>query len=500
MRDPASLATRYAGRPVLMTTTAARSYAERLRALDPHAFERPSRFDAILRKLGVGASGARRVGAFDDHELPEPVPMEERLAYCPRWAGEPEHIGFCWSLNQGIALICCDTPLVERGDIWCGEVFHGYDTLGIALREAAADERVKAIFFREDTPGGVVGGGLPALAKWMRENRASAGGKPIWVYADMACSAGYWLAAQADRILAPAVGMVGSIGAVIIHENWSGALAKQGVEITSIEFPADGVKTDGAWWKSLSETALAALTSDVAQVGRDFIADVTAGRPQLTPDALLATRADAFMAHHDDPARSGLALGFVDAIATEEEAFAQLLAHIAAPAEDTPPDPPAAPVSGSAPAAATETPMSSKPKATKESRIAAIMASTAEDKLERIQQILDEPDEEEEDPPAEDAPPADPAPAAAVGDAQRIAASAEAKANPAMATAAIASGQTLAQFQANVEAAKASAPRGRQLPNALAGAKRLGADVSGGGSGERQPSALARRAEERRKA
>ncbi|HYD26977.1 S49 family peptidase [Brevundimonas sp.] len=511
MRDPASLATRYAGRPVLMTSTAARSYAERLRALDPRAFERPSRMDAILRKLSFVGQGRRAPLAMEDAEaagdpIPE-VPLEERLAYSPRWAGEPDDLGFCWSLNRGVALICCDTPLVERGDIWCGDVFHGYDTLTIAFREALADERVKGVFLRLDSPGGVVGGGLPALAALIRDNREAAGGKPIWVYADMACSAAYWIAAQADRILAPGVGLVGSIGAVIVHENWSAALAKEGVEITSIEFPADGLKTDGAWWKSLSETALTALTSDVAQVGRDFIADVSAGRPHLTGEALLATQADAYMARHDDPARSGEALGFVDGIATEEQAFEQLLAHIAAPAEGTAEDsqPPAAPVSGSAPAASKETPMRSTttaPRQSKAERIAAIDAS-AEDKLDRIQQILDEPDEEEkpeEEPPAD--PPADDttAQSGAQADAQRIAGSAEAKAHPHLANAAIATGQTFAQFKATI-AAHASAPKAvRQLGAAMAGSKRLGPDATAGSSGDAQPSALARRAEARRTA
>lgn len=86
------------------------------------------------------------------------------------------------------------------------------------------------------------------------------------------------------------------------------------------------------------------------------------------------------------------------------------------------------------------------------------------------------------------------------GEAQAIAASAEARSHPEMALAAIQSGQTLAQFQANVAAAPAG--RGR-LADALAGSRRLGADTPRppGASAELDSKAIyGRRAQGRRRA
>lgn len=499
MQDIQLLASRYAGRPLLLTPTAARDLANRVRQVDARAFGRPSRIGAFLRRVGLADGGKRsRIDATeDDYDGQPPVPMQEQLAYSPRWVGDVEDTGFCWSLKDGVALMCCDTPLVERGDEFCGMVWHGYDTLLIALREALADTRVRGVFLRLDTPGGVVGGGLPALAAFMREARESAGGKPIWVYADMACSAGYWIAAQADRILAPTVGYVGSLGAVMVHEDWSGALEQDGIAITSIEFPEGGVKTEGAWWKGVSEAGRAALQSDINQVGEMFLADVEAGRPGLTRDAMLAMRADAFMAEHADASRSGLALGLADEIATEEAAFAALVAHVSAPEGGIP-------ANAANPRTATtpkEAPMATRTTAGGKSTRAAQVAQAekafrlAEANLKRAR-AGETPATAEGDP--DDANAASPSDADGdegtdgtddqddddesgdeTDDAQAIAASAEGKANPGMALAAIQSGMSLAQFKA---AAAVRPQRQSRLEAALNGSRRLTPDAPAAGA------------------
>lgn len=494
MQDVQLLASRYAGRPLLLTPNAARDLANRVRGVDARAFERPSRIGAFLRRVGLANGGkVGRIQAMEDgdYDGPPPVPMEEQLAYSPRWLGDVEDTGFCWSLKDGVALICCDTPLVERGDEFCGMVWHGYDTLLLAMREALADARVRGVFLRLDTPGGVVGGGLPALAQFMREARESAGGKPIWVYADMACSAGYWIAAQADRILAPSVGYVGSLGAVMVHEDWSGALEQDGIAITSIEFPEGGVKTEGAWWKALSEAGRAAWQADISHVGEMFFSDVTAGRPALTHDAMLAMRADAFMADHTDAGRSGLALQLVDEIATEEAAFAALVAHVTDPADDVPAAAPGQRASASTPQ---ERPMATRTQAGGKPTRAAQVAS-AKKALKLAQASLARAE-------ATDAPPEDEdndddqatEPSEGLGDdagedgdeptdddqdeSQAIAASAEARTHPQLALAAIQSGMSLKQFQATASAAGA-APRVSRLDAAMNGSRRLTPDTPG---------------------
>lgn len=508
MTDASLLLARHAGRPVLMLPRAARDYALRIRALDHRAFSRPGRLGAFLRKVGLAGSAPRPLAMEDDYDAPPPVPLQERLAYAPLWIGDVDDTGFCWSLKDNIALMCADTPLVAQGEEFCGVVYHGYDTLLLAMQEATADERVKGVFLKLSSPGGVVDDGLPQLAAFMRQARAQAGGKPIWVYADMACSAAYWIAAQADKIIAPHVGYVGSIGAVAVHESYAVELAQDGVEITSIEFPDGGEKTDGAYWKPLSPAAQAAWSADVAECGRLFLADVTAGRPSLTEDALLATRAGVFMGDHADPARSGLQLGFVDEIAHEQDAFNALLAEISA--SPSPKSPSAGPKGSRAAAKSEKEPLMANqppkkaPKAEKThaERLAAAEAEVvrlkaqapddapdgdddgdAADEVDDVDDNSEQPDGGQAPDPSVDEDKPEDKTEAVSREALAIAASAEAKTHPHLALTAISTGMTLAQFQAS---AATAAPAGRKSPlsEAMANSQRMRPDAKAGGKRE----------------
>lgn len=492
-RDLTSLATRYAGRPLLIAPRQAEEIARRIQALDGQAFARPSRLSALLRKL---SGGRPEPMAMEDDDRDE-VPLGERAAYAPFFIGDPDDMGFCWALKDGVALMEADTALGARGEDYCGVFYHGYDTLLVAMREALADTRVKALFLRLESPGGVVAGGLPALAEFMRGARAAAGGKPIWVYADMAASAAYWIAAQADRIIAPRVGLVGSLGAVMVLEDWSGALDKAGLKIESIEFPEGGFKTEGAWWKALTDEGRKVLLAEIAQCGRDFFADVVAGRPQLTIEQLTDTRANVFMANHDDPAMSGLALGLVDAIADEETAFNELRDLIAgSPTQSIPATgtPSAAAPRGRASATAKEAPVAKKTQgASGAPTVAAARSalSQAQAELRRAEAAATEAEaaegEDEDAPPADTDTPADPDTATAADDdedptqseAQKIAASPEAAANPALANAAVRDGLTFAQFQGQAKAAETGGNGPRRLESVLGGSPRLGSDAPG---------------------
>lgn len=477
------LRTAYAGRPLLMLPNAALELGQRLIQIDGKAFARPSRLEALMAKL-TGGRGPAQAMDDDDHQ---PVPLEARLAYAPLYVGEPDAVGFCWSLKDGVALMQADTALTDRGEEYCGVVYHGYDTLLAGMREAAADDRVRAIFLRAFSPGGVVAGGLQALSDWMLANRAAAGGKPIWIYADMAASAMYWIAACADRIVAPRVGLIGSIGAVIVHENYAKALSEYGLEITSIEFPLG--KTDGAWWKALSPEARADWEAEIRQCGEDFFATVVRGRAQLTRDQLEGLRARCFMGHHDEAERSAVAIGLIDAIASEEEAFLELRDQVAQPAS-------APRTTGQTRAAATgergveassqEKPMAGKAQ-TPPGRSAALQqaeaaVAEAQANLARIRaEDQGEGDQETESPEVPET--LDTGETDDESDAAAIAASPEAKAEPALALAAIQSRQTLAQFKATVAAA-ATRPGAGLLATTLKDSPRLGVDGPGKTAGD----------------
>lgn len=511
----ASRLARFAGRPLLLRPEAALDLSSRVLALDSDALTRAdlwrNRPGAILKRLepakAKAAKGKAKAMEDDDVDSAPAGP----ICYTPLYAGKPEDYGFGWTLVDGIACIEVEGPLLDRGSSFCGWQ-HGYDTLALTLREAMADPRVKGIFLKLDTPGGVVHGGLDAFAAQLRQARATgnANGKPVHVFADMACSAGYWIAAQADKIVAPAAGIVGSIGAVYVHEEYSAAMERAGVKVTPIQFGAK--KTDGAPWKALSAEALADIQAEVDEIGRRFVGSVSTGRPVLSADALIATQAACFMAEHSEAARSGLALHFVDAIMTEEQAFADLkaaafpqIAIVSPPASAPAPAQPPSAQAKKKPAARNtrKVAMSTEPKlldpaekAKRYDEIATIMGEDAADdankamQFDRIVDVINAGVEESaEDSTGEDAPaPEAPAetPAAMAARIKAIKESPEGKQNPALALDAISEGMTLAQFKAVAK----HATKGGNFAQKMEGAPKVGLDgkpaADKGGKGEKK--------------
>jgi ClpP class serine protease len=475
---------RNVGRPLLMTEAAARELAQRAIKMDARALDS----DSLTREPGKVLT---RVG----------VAQQLRpAAYTPSYAGEPEHYGAGWALCEGIACIDIEGPLMDRGFVTeSGTRFWGYDTIGQALKEAYADPRTRGIFVRFNTPGGIVAGTLEALTADIRAMREAGNdnGKPMFAFCDMAASAGYWVASQFDRVFAPAVGMVGSIGAVIVHQEFSKAMEAEGIVTTSIQFGAK--KTDGAWWKPLSDEARADLQAEIDAIGERFISDVQAGREFLSRATMLGTEAACFMAEHSDAARSGFKLGLVDEIAREEDAFHALFEHAARNFSVSVSQPISASRAAPAPVGSAQSQSgaqsSEKSMNTKQARIDAVMARktlSADEKLRKIAAInaeeestededLEAEDEETEEDPttaeegdedeteettAEDEEDADPEAededeeeptakkaAARLKSARNIAKSKEAKANPAFALNAIANGVTFAAFKAMAPAA-----------------------------------------------
>lgn len=515
MTNATLLATRYARRPLLLEPGQAQRLLDHLAAGDPRGLPRETRLDAVLRKV-FSARGRVQDHVDDANESADADASAARRpgCYAPLWArqayGEPEDEGFAWSLFQGVACMEISTAISDRGEYYCGVWYHGYDTILAALREASADERVKGIFIRHDTPGGVVADGLDDVTNFMRQARAASGGKPIHVYASMSCSGGYWLAAPADRISSSRFGLVGSIGACIIHEDHTEWQKKVGLAVEAIQF-GEG-KTDFASWKKLSASARAHMQAQIDEIGRNFVESVSTSRPQLTPEALLATEARVFMATNEDPALAGLALGFVDAIESEEEAFATLLAKVstaqgaerplqtsaAASAATTSTQTPAkeTTMAGKAQNPAAQAALTAKAVALKgqkariEAELARVEAETlagaegddetdtpeGDDGAEGDPDGEEDPDEADADKPEVEEAPDDGAEATA------IAKSAEAKANPAAAIAAINSGLTLQQFKAmSGSGALAAAGKRSPLADAMAGARRLGPDAKTAG-------------------
>jgi ClpP class serine protease len=181
------------------------------------------------------------------------------------------------------------------------------------LDAALADPAVNGIALEIDSHGGEVAGAFD-LADRIRAARAR---KPVRAFvAEAALSAGYAIASQADRIILPRTGEVGSIGVVTMHVDMSGALADGGYAVTLIH--AGAHKVDGNPFEPLPDTVRAEWQADLESVRQIFVATVEAGRGARLPrGAALATEA-AILRGAD-----AVAAGLADEVAELRAAFEQ---------------------------------------------------------------------------------------------------------------------------------------------------------------------------------
>jgi signal peptide peptidase SppA len=142
-----------------------------------------------------------------------------------------------------------------------------------AFRAALADDAVGSIVLNIDSPGGLVDQ-VPETATEIREAR---GTKPIIAVANtLAASAAYFLAAQADELVATPSGEVGSIGILVRHANFKEQLAKEGVEMTLIH--SGKYKTEGNMYEPLTASARENFQGICDEFTATFHEEVAAGR------------------------------------------------------------------------------------------------------------------------------------------------------------------------------------------------------------------------------
>lgn len=135
------------------------------------------------------------------------------------------------------------------------------------------NDDVENIILDIDSPGGV-DSMIPETAQKIREARDT---KPIHAVANtMAGSAAYYLASQASSFYASPSGKVGSIGAYIVHEDYSAADEKAGRKITFIS--SGKFKTAGNEHEPLSLDAKDYIQTLVNESHEQFVQDVAEGR------------------------------------------------------------------------------------------------------------------------------------------------------------------------------------------------------------------------------
>lgn len=220
---------------------------------------------------------------------------------------------------DGIGILEVEGTLVHKGS-WigmdCGET--SYEGLRTQIERARRDTSLKAAVVELDSPGGSVSGLFETAAALAQ---LSAEKPTLAILTSVACSAAYLLASQARRIVMPEFGFAGSIGAVVMHVDWSAALTEAGIKVTLISSGAH--KTAGNPYEPLAVETVDRIKGDLDQVRARFAEVVGQGRGKaLTAKAAMATEAQVYSG------REAVTLGLADAIGDPHEAFAAFRAEI----------------------------------------------------------------------------------------------------------------------------------------------------------------------------
>lgn len=171
-----------------------------------------------------------------------------------------------------IAIVYIDGRMVadkgsDNGDVACsGDIVKN-------LRKATDDKNVKAIVLRVNTPGGTPVAAEEIISQ-INKTRAT---KPVVVsMGDMACSAGYFVSSNADRIVANPDTFTGSIGVIWVFKNKSKYYRDEGVNYYVAK--SGNFKDLGSEWRGLSEDEKDYVQSIINESYTRFITSVSKGR------------------------------------------------------------------------------------------------------------------------------------------------------------------------------------------------------------------------------
>lgn len=150
----------------------------------------------------------------------------------------------------------------------------GGDTVAEAFRDATEDDKVKAILFRVNSPGGSALASDQILDAVKKAQKA--GKKVVVSMGNVAASGGYYVSLSADRIFAHETTITGSIGVLSGKIVTTGAFALVGVDVKAIGVGTNALMQSDT--QPFTPEQLEKFRKSVDAIYADFTAKVAAGR------------------------------------------------------------------------------------------------------------------------------------------------------------------------------------------------------------------------------
>jgi signal peptide peptidase SppA len=189
----------------------------------------------------------------------------------------------------------------------------GTRAMGERLQLNDSKPHIKGHLLYIDSPGGAVDG-TPEFGSIISSLE-----KPVVAYVDgMAASAAYWIASQADFIVANAnnITEVGSIGTLCMLVNQSEWLKKEGIKLEIMRADKSKDKARLNAYEEWPEEELADLQEDLNEINQLFISNVTNGRA-----GKLRTGSEDIFTGKMYKKEKALEMGMVDKIGSMQDAI-----------------------------------------------------------------------------------------------------------------------------------------------------------------------------------
>ncbi len=148
------------------------------------------------------------------------------------------------------------------------------------FQQLLADDSVSQIVFDIDSPGGLYSG-LPELARDVFDARGTK--STIAVANPMAASGALWLGAAADKFYTLQSGLVGSLGALMLHQDASEMFAANGITNTILRSPEG--KADFTSMEPLTDESREHHQQQVEAIAEEFLAFMAKARGVSKGDA-----------------------------------------------------------------------------------------------------------------------------------------------------------------------------------------------------------------------
>lgn len=212
--------------------------------------------------------------------------------------------------RDGVAILPVRGPLMRYATVFSSiSGATSYQVLAEDFRAALEDPAVRAIVLEVDSPGGMVAGAGETAEMIF----AARGAKPIVAYVSfLGCSAAYYLAAAADRVVVAPSAIVGSIGVLSSVPTRAPRRAGDPIQFVSSQSPnkvADPESREGR----------RRIEAEVDALAKVFVADVA--RFRGVPEA---TVVDDFGGGGTFVGRSAVDAGLADSVGSFEGLMSEL--------------------------------------------------------------------------------------------------------------------------------------------------------------------------------